>query len=211
MKMLLFIVMILFISNIPIINVFVAPITYLGTVIHEASHVIAAYLTGGYAIQSQINMNGSGHAITVGGNQMVIFSAGYLGTSLVGSLSLLLITHHYKTVISFLLMFVVVLLPFSFTSPFSILVLAGYTFLLCNFLNNQQTMIRETVMLTICSLIVLNSFSDMFMLLGMDSSSTSDAHQLARITGIPAFIWGSAWLLISGTCFYLALINNKKL
>ena len=210
MKIIFFMIAVLVIANIPVINLIVAPITYLGTIIHEASHVLAAYATGGYALESQINPNGSGHALTVGGDQWVIFSAGYLGTSLVGSFSLLLLSRFYKLVISILLTFVLLLIPFSWQSMFSLIVLASYVFLFCNFLNNDQTRIRETLMLVICSLIILNAFSDMFMLLGMDSNSGSDAHQLAKITGVPATVWGITWLTISGLCFYLALVLNKE-
>ena len=56
----------------------------LGTYYHELCHGIASLVTGGSFHRFHIHPNGNGMAVTSGGHQKIIVSAGYIGTILLG-------------------------------------------------------------------------------------------------------------------------------
>lgn len=72
--------------NVPAFGVVMAPLRLFVTYIHEAGHGLGALLTGGRVIGFLVSPDGSGLAITAGGNRAVVISAGYLGAALFGSL-----------------------------------------------------------------------------------------------------------------------------
>ncbi|MEM7471970.1 MAG: M50 family metallopeptidase [Pseudomonadota bacterium] len=53
--------------------------------LHELSHGFAAILTGGEVLEMSVSRRIGGFAVTRGGNAFVIFSAGYLGSLLLGA------------------------------------------------------------------------------------------------------------------------------
>lgn len=75
-------IVLLAIWQLPIIN----PIKLLVVVFHEMSHVIAGYATGASIFGMAIDPGGAGVTLGMGGNQLVIVAAGYLGSFLVGYL-----------------------------------------------------------------------------------------------------------------------------
>lgn len=64
------------------------PFRMLSTFIHELSHALAALLSGGSVGQITLESNGSGQTLTTGGIALLIASAGYVGTTALGSLLL---------------------------------------------------------------------------------------------------------------------------
>ena len=60
------------------------PLRLMIVVFHEASHALAAILTGGRVEALAVNAREGGHALVAGGNFFVIVSAGYLGSLLIG-------------------------------------------------------------------------------------------------------------------------------
>ena len=61
------------------------PLKMITVLIHEASHGIAAYLTGGTVIGVALDPWGAGVTMGVGGNEVVIVAAGYVGSLLFGA------------------------------------------------------------------------------------------------------------------------------
>ncbi len=72
--------------NIRELEMLVYPLRLFVTYIHEASHALAALLTGGQVQSFEVFANGSGVAKTIGGSRDLILPAGYLGAALFGSL-----------------------------------------------------------------------------------------------------------------------------
>ena len=66
------------------------PVRLFVTFVHEAGHSLAALLTGGQVKQFTVSPDGSGYAVTSGGNIALVLPAGYLGAALFGSLLFLL-------------------------------------------------------------------------------------------------------------------------
>ena len=72
--------------NIRELEMLVYPLRLFVTYIHEASHALAALITGGQVESFEVFANGSGIAKTIGGSRDLILPAGYLGAALFGSL-----------------------------------------------------------------------------------------------------------------------------
>ncbi len=66
------------------------PVRLFVTFVHEAGHALAALLTGGQVQSFTVSPDGSGYAVTAGGNMSLILPAGYLGAALFGALLFLL-------------------------------------------------------------------------------------------------------------------------
>ena len=66
--------------QLPIIN----PIKLLVVVFHEMSHVLAGYATGASIFGMAIDPGGAGVTLGMGGNQLIIVAAGYVGSFVVG-------------------------------------------------------------------------------------------------------------------------------
>jgi Peptidase M50B-like len=77
-------------SFFPFAQVITYPFLIFSTLIHETSHAIAAVITGGTVESLIVRINGSGVTYTRGGLQLLISSAGYVGTTLFGALLLIL-------------------------------------------------------------------------------------------------------------------------
>jgi len=73
-------VMVLLLWKIPILN----PVKLLVVLFHEMSHVLMAYVTGGEVFGVAIDPGGAGITLGIGGNQILILAAGYLGSLLIG-------------------------------------------------------------------------------------------------------------------------------
>ncbi|MDC0135276.1 M50 family metallopeptidase [Sulfitobacter sp.] len=63
----------------------VVPLKILVVFLHELSHALAAWLTGGSVEQISLSPQQGGFAITRGGNLFAILTAGYLGSLLIGA------------------------------------------------------------------------------------------------------------------------------
>lgn len=65
------------------------PFNLFVTYLHESSHGLAAILTGGSLVRFSMEFDTSGVAYTAGGIRIIIISAGYLGSTIWGSLLLM--------------------------------------------------------------------------------------------------------------------------
>src|ERR1041385_2016239 len=61
------------------------PFRLLVTFVHESGHGLAALVTGGRFDSFVVYENGSGEALTAGGNPLLILPMGYLGAALFGA------------------------------------------------------------------------------------------------------------------------------
>src|SRR4029079_4828727 len=74
----------------PFAQVVTYPFLIFSTFIHETSHALTALLTGGRVESLIVSLNGSGVTYTRGGVQLLISSAGYIGTALFGGVLLVI-------------------------------------------------------------------------------------------------------------------------
>jgi hypothetical protein len=62
------------------------PLRILAVFLHEASHALAAILTGGTPIALAVNLDESGHTLSQGGFFPFVAAAGYIGTAVIGAI-----------------------------------------------------------------------------------------------------------------------------
>ena len=67
---------------VPILSLLTLPLQYLYTHLHEIGHAIVAAGTGGHDIEIKVFANGSGVTTSLGGSQLLISPAGYVGATL---------------------------------------------------------------------------------------------------------------------------------
>ena len=166
---------------------------------HEVSHGLAAFLTGGNIKEIEINPQQGGHALTTGGNRFLILSAGYLGSLIWGGIILLLAARtHFDKAISALLGIGMVGITIGFGSDtFTYLFGVGFGVVLIAFglflPEAANDWILRVIGLTSCLYAILDIKSDV-----LDRSHLrSDARMLAELTDLPTLFWGIVWIIIA--------------
>lgn len=184
----------------------VLPLKLLVVLLHEASHGIAAVLTGGRVVEMQVGLDQGGHCVTDGGIEFVVISAGYLG-SLVAGVTLLLVATRTRFAphVAALLGALLAILAFRFMphwgfgrgfALFAGLVLAA----LALFPPAVASHALRVIGVTSCLYVFLDIKHDV---LDRDHPA-SDASRLAEITRPSAFLWGILWMGISLVAIGLA-------
>lgn len=179
------------------------PIRVFVVLLHELGHALAAFLTGGELERIELLAQEGGAAWTRGGNRFLILNAGYLGSLLFGcallwmartarlaqgALALMTLTVGITT-----LLYLRPLVSFAFGYG---LVAAGALLLVTL---KAPMLIQQGV------LHFLGLFSCLYALFDIRDDvlnfsrvgSVSDAVMLAELTGVPAIVWGVAWLALS--------------
>ena len=196
------------------------PIKLFVVLLHELSHGFAAFLTGGEILSIEINELIGGSCQYRGGNQLVVASAGYLGSLLWGGVILVIasrttLSRELGTLISAIMIIATLLW---IRNSFGILFTVGSAlllFVLCRFL--PSWMVRTLLQFlgtASCLYVLVDIYEDVirpWLPLWPRSrvyQDGSDADALASLTGIPAWFWGVIWGLISLVMilysFYLA-------
>lgn len=177
----------------------VVPLKILVVFLHELSHALAAWLTGGSVEQISLSPQQGGFAITRGGNLFAILSAGYLGSLSLGAVLLLVALRNEadRAVTACLgavmLLVTVLYVRDLFAAAFCIA--SGLALLaMARFLGHAANDIALRV-IGLSSLIYVpyDIFDDTI----ARSTQRSDAYMLAAEFGGTAVIWGGIWLLIS--------------
>lgn len=180
-------------------TIFVYPLKVLVVLLHEISHGLAAIATGGSIVSIEVNANQGGVCTTMGGNRFLTLSAGYLGSMGFGSLILYLASTSRKDgqiCVGFgAFLLAVTLLYVRNGFGFGLGVAAGAGLILGGW--RLSDAFADTVLKTIgvasCLYAILDIKSDVIDRRGIGS----DADMLAQHTGIPAILWGAAWILLA--------------
>jgi hypothetical protein len=182
-------------------TVFVWPLRLFVVLLHEVSHGLAAVLTGGRIVSIELSPREGGLCTTAGGWPFVISSAGYLGSALFGALFLVFgfrgRPRAHRAATAFLGAALVVLSLVYVRSAF------GFVY----------GLVAGAVLLAVARWLPEGASSFVLRLLGVTSLlyapwdiasdlilrsvPASDAGALARMTGIPALVWGVLWLAAS--------------
>ena len=173
-----------------------APFKIFVVFIHETGHALAALLTGGRVLSMVVTPWQSGYVESLGGNALIIASAGYIGSALFGGIMLSLSGRKQWTQYIFIalaILFGVMTLCFvrnlfgwifglGTTAMFSLLAYKRFPF----------SVYIVDILAVMSSMYAIYDLSD-FLLVG----ARTDAVILASITGVPAFIWALVWSAIS--------------
>lgn len=180
-----------------------APLKIFVVFIHETGHALATLLTGGRVLSMVVTPWQSGYVEPLGGNALIIASAGYLGSALFGGILLSLSGRRQWTQRIFTtlaIVFGVVTICFvrnlfgwifglGTTAIFSLLAYKRFPF----------SVYLVDILAVMSSMYALYDLSD-FLWLG----ARTDAVILSDITRVPAFIWALLWSAISLCVVYTA-------
>jgi len=185
----------------------VVPLKILVVFLHELSHAVAAWLTGGSVEQISLSPAQGGFAVTRGGSRFAILSAGYLG-SLVMGVALLLAAlrstaDRYVTALLGIMMLVITILYVRDLFAAFFCVTAGLVLLgMARFLGHTANDLALRVIgLTSVIYVPFDIFDDTIARSGLPS----DAHMLAAEFGGPTIVWGGLWLVVSITVILACL------
>ncbi|HEV2837583.1 MAG TPA: M50 family metallopeptidase [Pyrinomonadaceae bacterium] len=211
---------------IPYAEILTYPFRIFVTFIHEGGHALAALVTGNSVRSLSVAMNASGETYTAEGgvfSQMLISSAGYLGSMAFGALLLVLIRKAIAARIvllsSAVLIFALTIIfglikpVFSFDAwsgiPFTLFAgvfIAIGLVLIARFASARVATFFVSFLAVQC---VLNALFDLKTVLFLSSPFVSpaqtDAVNMARATGIPAIFWAAVWIALALGILWFAM------
>ncbi len=166
--------------------------------LHEISHGIAAVLTGGSIVSIGMSEAG-GVCLTRGGWRLLILNAGYLGSLLWGALFLLLGARRTRarSVIGLIGVFTLVVTLAYVRTWFGFLYGLAAGLVLVAVAAKAKPAVSETLLAAIGATSVLYAIWDVAADVLVVHSGQSDASALARLTLVPAIVWGAAWIALS--------------
>jgi hypothetical protein len=167
--------------------------------LHEISHGIAALLTGGRIVAIGLSFDEGGVCLTRGGSRFLVLNAGYLGSLLFGALFLLLGGRRRRapTVVATIGLFTLVVTLLYVRTLFGLAygLVAGAALLAAA--SRTRPAVSETLLAAIGVMSCLYAVWDVASDVLLRSHPDSDASALAALTGVPAVLWGAAWVLAS--------------
>ena len=167
--------------------------------LHEISHGLAAVLTGGAIVSIGLSFDEGGVCLTRGGWPFLILNAGYLGSLLWGALFLLVGARraHARPVIGLVGVFTLVVTLAYVRTWFGLLYGLGTGLVLLAVASRLKPAVSEVLLAAIGATSCLYAVWDITTDVLLRHSGQSDAAALARLTGLPAVVWGVAWAAFS--------------
>jgi len=175
------------------------PLKILVVFLHELSHGLAAWLTGGSVEAMTLSPLQGGATTTRGGNLFAIISAGYLGSLLLGvALFLLALRSNWDRWVMSALGGVMIAIAVAYMrEPFALIFCLGAGVVMmgiANFLPHEVSdLALRLIGLTSMLYAPLDILDDTLRRTHLDS----DAVMLAREFGGSSQMWGGLWLVIS--------------
>jgi hypothetical protein len=188
---------------IPFAEIITYPIRLFVTFIHETGHALAAVLSLGHVHDLELSSDGSGVTYTSGGFRFLISSAGYLGTTLFGSVLLLMLRKQryakpLALILAILLLGVTVLWGGNILA-WVVGVILGAVFL--GLAVKGKPSVVHFVMSFLGVQCLLNALYDLRTLLYLSafSKEATDAVNMSEATGgwTPPIFWALGWSLVS--------------
>ena len=177
----------------------VYPFRLFVVLLHEISHGLAAVLTGGAIVSIGLRFDEGGVCLTRGGWPFLILNAGYLGSLLWGVLFLLRGARRARArpVIGFVGAFTLVVTLFYVRTWFGFLYGLGTGLVLLAVASRLKPAVSEVLLAAVGATSCLYAVWDIATDVLLRHSGGSDAAALARLTGLPAIVWGLAWIAFS--------------
>ncbi len=167
--------------------------------LHEISHGLAAVATGGSIASIGLSFDEGGFCLTRGGFRFLILNAGYVGSLLWGALFLLLGGRRTRAraviavVGAFTLVVTLVFVRTWFGFFYGLAAALG----LLAVAAKLKPAVSETLLAAIGATSVLYAVWDVASDVLFGHSGQSDAAALARLTHVPAIVWGVVWVAVS--------------
>lgn len=182
-------------------NLVLYPVTLLVTFLHEFGHALGAILTGGSVNGMQINPDGSGYTVTMGGSPAIVLMGGYLGSALLGNV-LFRIGARHRSFTRFTLLVLAFLMALAgiiwFESLVSTAILLGFAALL--FIIARNTDWGQDVLMFLGLAAVLYIIQD------FNVGPKSDLAMYEQEVGVfPSQVWMYVWVALAAALFYLNL------
>lgn len=197
-------------------SAWLTPLKVLVVFFHEASHALAAVLTGGEVLHLKLFPGQGGEVLSRGGNLFIILTAGYLGSLVIGAALFLLAAHtRYDRVWTGLLALGILLLAGLYVRQlyalaFTLAAVVGFGALAWWGSHRLNDIVLRIVGLTSIGYVPLDIYSDTL----ARPQLFSDARMLAMAFGGTTQLWGLAWLaaslLIAGGCLWLSIPRQRK-
>jgi hypothetical protein len=167
--------------------------------LHEISHGLAAVATGGAIVSIGLSFDEGGVCRTRGGWPFLILNAGYLGSLLWGALFLLLGGRRTRarSVVGLVGAFTLAVTLVYVRTWFGFLYGLAAGLVLLAVAAKLKPAVSETLLAALGATSVLYAIWDVASDVLLRHSGESDAAALARLTGVPAILWGVAWIAVS--------------
>ena len=167
--------------------------------LHEISHGLAAVATGGSIVSIGLSFDEGGVCRTRGGWPFLILNAGYLGSLLWGALFLLLGGRRTRarSVIGVVGLFTLAVTLVYVRTWFGFLYGLAAGLALLAVATKLKPAVAETLLAALGATSVLYAIWDVASDVLLRHSGESDAAALAHLTGVPAILWGAAWIALS--------------
>ena len=212
---------------IPFAEFLTYPFRIFVTFIHEGGHALAALLTGNSVWSLSVATNASGETYTTQGglfSQVLISSAGYVGSMIFGALLLVLIR---KAVAARIVLLCCAIYVFGLTMIFGLIkpvfwmqawpgipftLLAGVIisvglFLIARFASAKVATFFVSFLAVQCVLNALYDLKIVFSLASPFSTETvqTDAVNMANATGVPPIFWTVIWIAVALGILWFAM------
>lgn len=188
------------------------PFTLFVTLIHESGHALAAAVTGGHVVDVGLSPDTSGVTHYVGGSQILIAPAGYLGATLAG-VALLLTPPRFARIALGALAFlpIAVLVTFHAATFFTAAWCAGFAAALLLAAWKAPPRLAAFLQILLGVAAGLNAFRDLLTLMVISSGDAhihTDAVSMSEALFLPPIFWAVIWtalslLLIAGAVWRL--------
>jgi hypothetical protein len=187
----------------PFVGFALYPVRLFVTYVHEICHAAAALVTLGGVDEIRIFLDASGVTMTRGGSGLVISSAGYVGTSVVGA-ALLLLAARRRTVRPALVATGAVVAAAGVWLGANLLAWSGGLVIGATLVARGAKASPRVARFALSFLAIqccLDALSDLKTLffLSISSEAQTDALNMARATGglVPAVVWTVLWAAIA--------------
>jgi len=175
--------------------------------LHEISHGLAAVLTGGRILAIGLTFDEGGVCVTEGGSRFLILNAGYLGSLLFGVLFLLLglRRRQARRLVVLVGAFTLMVTLLYVRTLFGVLYGLGAGAALLLAATRLPAEVSEVLLASLGVVSCLYAVWDVASDVLFRDAAGSDASALALVTGIPAVLWGVAWVGVSVVTLGLTL------
>jgi len=167
--------------------------------LHEISHGLAAVATGGRIVSIGLSVDEGGVCLTRGGWPFLILNAGYVGSLMWGALFLLLGGRRTRarSVVGVIGAFTLAVTLVYVRTWFGLLYGLAAAVLLLGVATRLRPAVSEFLLAALGATSCLYAIWDVASDVLLRHSGQSDAAALARLTGVPAVLWGVAWIALS--------------
>lgn len=206
----------------------IKPIKLFTVFLHELGHAFMALVTGSNITELKIYFNESGHVASLPRDWFSAFfiaNGGYLGSVLFAICILLLKNTRFKKYIIGVIAIIFLAVTFKYAGIISFTMLYSVIFaifaLIIYMIQNEKLndWVIEIIGIGSVTYAIYDTFVDTILLqvnqqFGIfnwgKTTVLTDAVQLAKLTHIPAIVWGVIWLAISLFAVYATFFKRKS-